>query len=61
MHCEKWHKVESCDIHSWPDGYEDSPDREFGVSQLVGKYTRPEFCRSCAGIHHPPCCDFCCA
>ena len=58
MHCEKWHKKEECDTHNWPDGYgfrthERILDRE--------EYTRPEFCRSCAPIHHPPCCDYCCA
>ena len=53
MHCEKWHKKEECDIRNWPDGYDNHHSDELRK--------RPEFCRSCAPIHHPPCCDYCCA
>ena len=64
MHCKDWHRKEECSPHKCPDGYNDhhpSELIEFGVPQLVGKHTIPSFCASCASVHHPPCCDFCCA
>ena len=61
MHCEKWHKKEECDTHNWPDGYDNHHPNELKARPAGIIHSRPEFCKSCAPIHHPPCCDYCCA
>ena len=47
-HCRDWHKKGFCNSRDWPGGY---------------NYEKPDngFCASCVDVHHPPCCDYCCA
>ena len=52
----KWHKGKAecheaiyCSFELWADGYS-------GAENPSNNY-----CESCHNVHHPPCCDHCCA